>query len=242
MSSEAEPLIRTHGLYRTFQQGDLTVHAVRPLDLEIAQGEFVTLQGASGSGKSTLLHILGLLDRPSGGSYYLYGRDVACMSDNELSDYRNMLTGFVFQNFYLIPYSTALDNVLMPGLYSGRPLRTLRSRAKELLKQVGLGDRMHFKPSSLSGGQQQRVALARALLMDPAVILADEPTGQLDSATSGDILDLLQAIHAHGKTIIMVTHDSNTAARAHRKIYFHDGAVESEHRQDPRLIGKNGQH
>ncbi|MFV0422879.1 ABC transporter ATP-binding protein [Oleidesulfovibrio sp.] len=221
-------LIRTRGLYRTFRQGDLTVEAVRPLDLEISQGEFVALQGASGSGKSTLLHILGLLDRPTGGSYHLQERDVSTMSDDELSDYRNRLTGFVFQNFYLIPYSTALDNVLMPGLYSDIPLRTLRQRAVMLLEQVGLGDRMTFKPSSLSGGQQQRVALARALLLDPALILADEPTGQLDSATSADILDLFGKINELGKTIVMVTHDKETAARARRRIVFRDGQIESE--------------
>jgi putative ABC transport system ATP-binding protein len=229
MNETAAPLISTRGLYRTFTQGDLTVQAVRPLDMDIMQGEFVALQGASGSGKSTLLHILGLLDRPTGGSYQLHGRDVATMTDDELSDYRNKLTGFVFQNFYLIPYSSALDNVLMPGLYSDIPLRTLRQRAADLLHQVGLGDRMDFKPSSLSGGQQQRVALARALLLDPALILADEPTGQLDSATSADILDLFCQINATGKTIVMVTHDEDTAARAKRRLFFRDGAIEREH-------------
>lgn len=218
-------LVELTDITRTFLQGDLVVEAVRPLSLTIEHGEYVAIQGASGSGKSTLLHLLGLLDKPSSGHYYLNGTDTAVMTDDERSDIRNTTTGFVFQNFYLIPYATALDNVLLPGLYSATPASELRDRAKSLLEQVGLTDRMHFKPSSLSGGQQQRVALARALLNDPDLILADEPTGQLDSKTSDDILNLFDSINQMGKTIIIVTHDPFTAQRTRRRITVADGGI-----------------
>ncbi len=218
-------VVRTSGLTRTFTQGDLTVEAVKPLDLHIAHGEMVAIQGASGSGKSTLLHLLALLDTPSAGHYFLNGVDTARMDDDTRSTARNSLVGIVFQSFYLIPYATALDNVLLPGLYNPAPTRELRDRAQMLLERVGLADRMHFKPSSLSGGQQQRVALARALLSDPPLLLADEPTGQLDSTTSRDILDLFAAINDTGKTVVIVTHDPHTAERTRRRIEFADGRV-----------------
>ena len=221
-------LVELSGITRSFRQGDLTVDVLRGVSFSIAHGEFVAIQGASGSGKSTLLHILGLLDSPTAGRYVLDGHDVSHLDDDARSEARNQLTGFVFQNFYLIPYATALDNVLLPGLYSHKNLRAQRKRAEELLHRVGLGDRMDFVPARLSGGQQQRVALARALLNDPALILADEPTGQLDSTTSADILDLLADINRTGKTVVVVTHDAETAARARRRIVIRDGVIESD--------------
>ncbi len=219
------PVIAMTDIERTFQQGGLPVRVLRGLTLSIGRGEFVAIQGPSGSGKSTLLQILGLLDRPTAGRYVLDGHDVSGLDDDALSQARNQLTGFVFQNFYLIPYATALDNVMLPGLYSATPGRQVRERAQELLERVGLGDRMEFTPARLSGGQQQRVALARALLNDPALLLADEPTGQLDSTTSGDILDLFCQINESGKTIVVVTHDEMTASRARRRIHLKDGEI-----------------
>ncbi|MDO9084124.1 MAG: ABC transporter ATP-binding protein [Humidesulfovibrio sp.] len=198
------------------------------ITLTIARGEFVALQGTSGSGKSTLLHLLGLLDRPTAGTYRLLGRDVSGLGDEELSQLRNMELGFVFQSFYLVPYATALENVLLPGMYSGRPQAELRARALSLLDRVGLSDRVHFKPANLSGGQQQRVAMARALLNEPALILADEPTGQLDSATSQEIMRLFSQVNAEGCTIVLVTHDEAVAARAGRVIRLADGRITSE--------------
>ncbi|UZP67331.1 ABC transporter ATP-binding protein [Desulfovibrio mangrovi] len=228
MTSKAPYVVRTEALTRTFRQGDLTVEAVKPLDLCIGHGELVAIQGVSGSGKSTLLHLLALLDSPTSGHYYLDGTDTAGMDDDTRSAARNTLVGMVFQSFYLIPYASALDNVMLPGLYGDASGKFLRERAEALLERVGLADRMHFKPSSLSGGQQQRVALARALLNDPPLLLADEPTGQLDTATGKDILDLFESINAAGKTIIIVTHDPETATRAARRIEFADGRIVSD--------------
>jgi len=223
--SGANALIRLEGMSKTYQQGELTVEVLKGIDLQIAAGEFVALQGPSGSGKSTLMHLLGLLDRPSAGRYWLQGEDVAGLDDDRLSELRNRLIGFLFQTFYLVPYLSALENVALPGLYSPGSARHLRHRAEELLVQVGLGDRLHFKPTQLSGGQQQRVALARALVNDPQVLLADEPTGQLDSATSAEIMELLAGIHRQGRTLVLVTHDAPTAACAKRSIFLHDGRV-----------------
>jgi putative ABC transport system ATP-binding protein len=223
--SNAETLIRLEGMTKTYQQGDLAVEVLKGIDLQIAGGEFVALQGPSGSGKSTLMHLLGLLDRPSAGRYFLQGEDVAGLDDDRLSELRNRLIGFLFQTFYLIPYLTALENVVLPGLYSPGSARHLRRRAEELLVQVGLSDRLFFKPGQLSGGQQQRVALARALVNDPQVLLADEPTGQLDSATSAEIMELIAGIHRQGRTVILVTHDVSTAACAGRSIFLLDGRV-----------------
>ena len=201
------------------------VEVLKGVSLDIDQGEFVALQGSSGSGKSTLLHIIGLLDRPTAGSYMLKGGDVARMEDDELSALRNRYLGFIFQSFYLIPYATAVENVLLPGRYAEASQVELKERAEYLLEQVGLGDRMNFRPASLSGGQQQRVAMARALLNQPEIILADEPTGQLDSTTSRDIMELFTKINDQGTTIIIVTHDEETAAASHRRIYLHDGMI-----------------
>jgi len=204
------------------------VEVLSNITLTVARGEFVALQGTSGSGKSTLLHLLGLLDRPTAGTYRLLGRDVSGLSDDELSRLRNTTLGFVFQSFYLVPYATALENVLLPGMYSGLPQTELRTRALALLDRVGLADRVHFKPANLSGGQQQRVAMARALLNDPQLILADEPTGQLDSATSQEIMRLFSQVNAGGTSIVLVTHDEAVAQKARRVIRLADGRIISD--------------
>ncbi|MDL2306651.1 ABC transporter ATP-binding protein [Desulfovibrio sp. OttesenSCG-928-C06] len=222
------PVVRICDLTRDFEQGGNVVRVLKGVSFEINSGEFVAIQGTSGSGKSTLLQILGMLDRPTAGAYELLGRDVARLDDDQLSALRADTTGFVFQNFYLIQYATALENVLLPGLYSSKPQKHARERAAYLLESVGLGDRKDFLPARLSGGQQQRVALARALFNEPALILADEPTGQLDSNTSQDILDLLNKFNNEGQTIILVTHDAATAARAKRRILIQDGLIESD--------------
>lgn len=221
-------VVRLKDITREFVQGDHLVKVLRGISFEVKPGEFVAVQGASGSGKSTLLQILGLLDRPSSGIYELEGRDVAQLDDNALSALRADTTGFVFQNFYLIPYATAKENVMLPGMYSVKPQKEANARAEFLLNSVGLGDRMDFLPARLSGGQQQRVALARALFNSPALILADEPTGQLDSKTSHDILELLKKFNEEGQTIIMVTHDSSTAKAARRRIHIVDGLIDSD--------------
>lgn len=218
-------LIRLQEITRHFQQGELRVEVLKGISLEVAAGEFIALRGTSGSGKSTLMHILGLLDRPTAGRYLLQGEDVARLPDDRLSELRNQMFGFIFQTFYLVPYITALENVVLPGLYGPQTGRRLRQRGEELLDQVGLADRMTFRPGQLSGGQQQRVALARALINDPEVLLADEPTGQLDSTTSAEILQLLGDIHQQGRTLVLVTHDAATASHAQREILLHDGQL-----------------
>jgi len=219
------PLIRLENIHKSYRQVDMETQVLRGISLDIQAGEFVALQGPSGSGKSTLLHIIGLLDRPTSGHYYFRGKDVSTLPDDDLSGLRNMAIGFVFQSFYLIPYATALDNVLLPGLYSATPQDRLRERARMLLDQVGLADRMGHKPSQLSGGQQQRVALARSMLNNPDLILADEPTGQLDTKTSAEIMDLFATVNGLGKTIIVVTHEEATAGYAQRRVLVTDGQI-----------------
>ncbi len=204
------------------------VEVLAGIDLTIRAGEFVALQGTSGSGKSTLLHLMGLLDSPTSGTYRLLGRDVSNLPDDELSALRNTVLGFVFQSFYLVPYATALENVMLPGMYSNLTQAELRARGLELLGKVGLADRVNFRPANLSGGQQQRVAMARALLNQPRLILADEPTGQLDSATSAEIMRLFAQVNATGTTIVLVTHDENVAAQAGRIIKIADGRLVSD--------------
>ncbi|EFL49381.1 ABC transporter related protein [Solidesulfovibrio fructosivorans JJ]] len=223
---ERPALIELADVTRTYVMAGIAHTVLDGVTLSIAAGEFAAIMGPSGSGKSTLLHILGLLDRPSEGSYRFAGRDTGSLDDDALSELRNRAIGFVFQSFYLIPYATALDNVLLPGLYSPMPGQVLRRRAEELLAKVGLAEQAGHKPSQLSGGQQQRVALARALINDPDLILADEPTGQLDSATSAEIMELLASINRDsGKTVIVVTHDQATAAYSGRQILVRDGRV-----------------
>ncbi len=219
------PVIRLEEICKTFSLAEQSVDVLKGISLQIDPGEFIALLGTSGSGKSTLMHILGLLDRPTTGHYQLAGQDVSQLEDERLSELRNRMVGFIFQSFYLIPYISARQNVMLPGLYSSTPGRELKARAEKLLTLVGLSDRMDFKPGQLSGGQQQRVAIARALVNDPQVLLADEPTGQLDSKTSGEILDLLSDIHRQGRTVILVTHDQATANYAERKIFLDDGRI-----------------
>lgn len=227
-SAQQPAVVRMLDIIRTFNQGVDPIRVLKGVSFTIEPGEFVAIQGASGSGKSTLLQIIGLLDRATSGLYELSGHDVSGLDDDGLSARRADSIGFVFQNFYLIPYATALENVQLPGLYSTAPPHDGRARAADLLESVGLGDRLDFLPARLSGGQQQRVAMARALYNAPDLLLADEPTGQLDSKTSGDILDLLQRLNAAGQTIVLVTHDSQTAAAAKRRIKIADGIIESD--------------
>lgn len=223
-----DPLIKITGISRIYQIGSETIYALRNVDLNIFKNEYVALMGPSGSGKSTLMNILGCLDTPSTGEYILNNNSVAKMSDNELADVRNKEIGFVFQTFNLLPRSTTLDNVALPLVYSGMPKAEREARAAEVLKQVGLENRMKHKPNELSGGQRQRVAIARALVNNPAIILADEPTGNLDSKTSVEIMGLFEEIHKNGNTIILVTHEEDIALHAHRIVRLKDGLVESD--------------
>jgi putative ABC transport system ATP-binding protein len=219
------PLIQLDKLQRHFVMGDSTVKAVDGVTFDIEQGEYVAIVGTSGSGKTTLMNMLGCLAKPTQGSYHLGGRSVAELSDDQLSELRNQQIGFVFQNFQLLPRSTAAKNVALPLVYRNVPRRERKKRAAEALEMVGLGERMHHRPSELSGGQRQRVAIARALVTNPSLLLADEPTGNLDSATARDILTLLSTLHSEGNTIIIVTHEPAIAAQCPRAIRMTDGVV-----------------
>jgi len=219
-------LISVRGLRKTYRIGDQVVHALDGLDLDIEQNAYAALMGPSGSGKSTLMNVLGCLDSPTEGTYRLNGREVAGMSPDELAEIRNGEIGFVFQTFNLLPRYSALENVALPLIYAGIGRLERESRAKEVMEQVGLGDRMHHKPNELSGGQRQRVAVARALVNRPSLILADEPTGNLDTATSMEIMALFAAIHAAGNTVLIVTHEEDIAACAQRVIRLRDGKLD----------------
>ena len=208
--------------------GSETIHALKSVSLTINKGEFVALMGPSGSGKSTLMNILGCLDTPTKGEYILNGINVSHMTDNELAEVRNTEIGFVFQTFNLLPRSTALDNVALPLIYAGINKETRQDRAKTALQNVGLGNRVDHKPNELSGGQRQRVAVARALINNPSIILADEPTGNLDTKTSIEIMGLVEDIHAKGNTIILVTHEEDIALHAHRIVRMRDGLIEND--------------
>ncbi len=221
-------IIRTEGLRKYYVLGAETVRAVRGVDLEVNRGEFVAIMGASGSGKSTFMNLIGCLDTPTAGQYWLNGRKVSELSDDQLARVRNRDIGFVFQTFNLLPRATALHNVELPLIYAGMPARERRKRAEEKLERVGLGDRMHHKPPELSGGQRQRVAIARALVNDPALLLADEPTGNLDSTTSREIVQILVELNRTGQTILMVTHEPDIAASASRQIHLTDGLVDRD--------------
>ncbi len=210
---------------KSFVIGERTIDVLKGIDLEIENGEFLAIQGVSGSGKSTLLYILGLMDRPTSGEYILQGERVDRLDDELLSEKRNTLFGFVFQQFYLIDYLNACDNVLLPLLYSKKPIPHPKERVKVLLEKVGLSDRYFSKPGQLSGGEQQRVAIARALINEPQVLLADEPTGQLDSKTANEIMDIFCTLNREGRTIIVVTHNETIAKRANRILKIKDGLL-----------------
>ena len=231
----ARALLSLHAITKVYRMGDVEVHALRGVDLDIHEGEFVAIMGSSGSGKSTLMNLLGCLDQPSSGEYVLDGVDVSELDDNQLATIRNRKIGFVFQSFNLIPRSTAIHNVEMPLIYANDNNRR-RERAMEALSMVGLADRAGHQPSELSGGQQQRVAIARALVTEPAILLADEPTGNLDTESSLEIMRLLGELHGLGRTIILITHESDIAAFAGRVIRLKDGRVVSDDAQQPRTL------
>jgi putative ABC transport system ATP-binding protein len=220
------PLIELQGIERVFHLGDSEVHALRGLDLRIGAGEYVAVMGPSGSGKSTLLNILGLLDQPNAGHLLLEGRDVTTLSPDEQAAVRSRRIGFVFQSFHLVPRLTAAENIALPMVLAGMPPRERAQRVEQALQAYGLTNRAHHKPNELSGGQRQRVAIARATIMQPALLLADEPTGNLDRATGDEVVRLLEALNATGMTLIVVTHDPALGARAHRRLMMEDGGLQ----------------
>jgi putative ABC transport system ATP-binding protein len=219
------PIVSLQHVYRTYQMGHVEVHALRDLSLTVGEGEFVAIVGPSGSGKSTLMHIVGCLDRPTAGSYSLAGADVSTFDDDRLAGLRSRSIGFIFQSYNLLPRTSALENVATPLAYQGVPRRERMARATAALERLGLGDRLDHEPSELSGGQQQRVAVARAIVTDPALILADEPTGNLDSRTGEEVLSVLRDLHGSGRTIMLITHDADVADAADRQVHILDGSV-----------------
>jgi putative ABC transport system ATP-binding protein len=226
-------IIRTEGLRKDYVLGAETVYAVRGVDLEIHRGEFVAVMGPSGSGKSTFMNMIGCLDTPTAGKYWLNGQLVSELSDDQLARVRNKQIGFVFQTFNLLPRATALHNVELPLIYAGVGSKERRSRAEDKLRLVGLGDRIDHKPPEMSGGQRQRVAIARALVNEPALLLADEPTGNLDSVTSSDIMQQLAALNKEGQTIVLVTHEHDIADYARRQVHLKDGVIERDFHNEP---------
>lgn len=228
----AEPVISIQAIKKVYRMGDQEVHALRSVTVDIQKNEYVALMGPSGSGKSTLMNMLGCLDTPSEGKYILNGSDVSNLSDDELAEIRNKEIGFVFQTFNLIPRLSSLENVALPLVYAGMRKSKRLDRAQEVLESVGLGDRVDHKPNELSGGQRQRVAVARALVNSPSIILADEPTGNLDSKTSIEIMALFEEIHNQGNTVIIVTHEPDIAEHAHRIIRLRDGVIETDIRNE----------
>ena len=226
-------LIQVDDVWKTYQVGQQQVHALRGLSVDIGQGEYTALMGPSGSGKSTLMNMLGCLDTPTSGRYRLAGEDVGTLDDDALADIRNRRIGFVFQTFNLMPRYTALENVALPLVYAGASRADREARAREVLEQVGLADRMDHRPNELSGGQRQRVAVARALVNRPDLLLADEPTGNLDTKTSLEIMALFGEIHAAGNTVVLVTHEEDIAAYAHRVVRLRDGAVSADEIKTP---------
>lgn len=225
---DAGIVIRTEGLIKTYEMGAEQVHALQGVDVEIRKGEYVAIMGPSGSGKSTLMNLIGCLDSPTSGRYWLAGRLVSELDDDELAYIRNKEIGFVFQTFNLLPRATALHNVELPLIYNGTPAEERIQKATVALQRVDLGDRMNHKPNELSGGQRQRVAIARALVNDPSIVLADEPTGNLDSKTGEEIMGLFENLYRQGNTIILVTHEMDIAQHAHRVIFIRDGKIASD--------------
>jgi len=223
-------VIRTYDLWKTYVMGDQEIHAVSGVDVEIKRGEYVAIMGPSGSGKSTLMNLIGCLDTPTRGQYYINGNLVSDMSDDELARIRNKEIGFVFQTFNLLPRATSLHNVELPLIYSGMGSKERLERAKQAMRQVDLEKRMDHKPNELSGGQRQRVAVARALVNNPSILLADEPTGNLDTATGNEIMALFETLHERGNTIVLVTHEHDIAIHANRVIHIRDGKVEKDER------------
>ena len=221
----SSPVAQLESVDKVYGTGDTAVHALDKLDLTVNRGDYLAVMGASGSGKSTAMNILGCLDRPSSGSYLLNGTPVEGLSDDQLADLRNRDLGFVFQQFHLLPQLSALENVMLPMVYAGVPAAARRERAQAALERVGLGQRLNNKPNQLSGGQQQRVAIARAIINQPALLLADEPTGALDSQTTAEVLDIFDALHQGGMTVVMVTHEDDVAARAEKIVRFRDGHI-----------------
>jgi putative ABC transport system ATP-binding protein len=224
-------LIETRDLWKTYVMGSEEIHALRGVSIEIQRGEYVAIMGPSGSGKSTLMNLIGCLDTPSRGTYLLNNKEVSQMNDNELARIRNEEIGFVFQTFNLLPRATALHNVELPLVYAGVPAKDRQERAKQALEKVELAQRMTHRPNELSGGQRQRVAIARALVNNPSILLADEPTGNLDSKTGAEIMALFARLHEGGNTIVLVTHEADVAAFAHRTIHIRDGQVEKDVKQ-----------
>ncbi len=224
----AEPIIQTSKLVKMYVMGSEKIHALNGIDLRVKRGEFIAVMGPSGSGKSTLMNILGCLDSPTSGQYILNGRDVTHYSEDELAQVRNKEIGFVFQTFHLLPRLTAFENVELPLIYARIPKKARKERVAEVLEQVGLADRMDHKPNELSGGQRQRVAIARALVNHPSILLADEPTGNLDSKTSQEIMKLFDTLHERGHTIILVTHEPDIATHAQRILHLLDGQIIQE--------------
>ena len=228
-------LIETRDLWKTYKMGDEEIHALRGVSIEIERGEYVAIQGPSGSGKSTLMNLIGCLDTPSKGTYLLNGKEVSQMNDNELARIRNEEIGFVFQTFNLLPRATALHNVELPLVYAGASKKDRIERAKLAIEKVELTSRMSHRPNELSGGQRQRVAIARALVNNPSILLADEPTGNLDSKTGVEIMALFAKLHEAGNTIVLVTHEADISAHAHRVVAIRDGQVEKDFKQTPHV-------
>lgn len=237
-----EKVISVKDLQKTYQMGTTKVHALKTITLDIERSDFVALMGPSGSGKSTLMNLLGCLDTPTAGDYFLNQTNVSTMTDGELAEIRNKEIGFVFQTFNLLPRLSALENVALPLVYAGMSKSKRNQRAQEVLNQVGLGDRVDHKPNELSGGQRQRVAIARALVNNPSIILADEPTGNLDTKTSIEIMSIFEKIHNDGNTIILVTHEPDIAEHAHRIIRLRDGLVETDIRNENVVTVDNPEH
>ena len=238
MSAAADaPVIRLEGITREYVMGTETVRALRGVDLTIARNEYVAIMGPSGSGKSTMMNVLGCLDTPDGGAYWLNGQEVSRMVDDDLARVRNREIGFVFQTFNLLPRASALANVELPLVYAGATARVRRQRAEEALTRVGLGERMHHRPNELSGGQRQRVAIARALVNNPSILLADEPNGNLDSATSVEIMRVFGELHAQGQTVILVTHEPDIAEHARRVVVLRDGKIDTDRLNPVRTTG-----